>query len=168
MEYEGGGWTLTARQIPSDKFTQTADDINIDDGWDVEGTFRLGNEKIQALAPTAAWRITSRSLSSGALIDEGWFVPECVINWNQYVGYPSGSEFYSECGIAYTDDDFDQILGGVYTEGNCSLGIGQNNSGQYCSLRMSSCTWSTVTQQGQAAPCDINNQGSVIMELWVR
>ena len=172
METDGGGWTLVGRQIPSDKFTQTSEDINMGEDWDVEGTFRLGNEKIQAISPTLAWRIFSKSLSTGVLIDDAWFVPECVIDWDTYVGTyseaPEATSFYPDCGIAYTDSSFQDIVGGVYTQSNCSLGIGQNNSGGYCSIRMSSCTWSTVTQQGQAAPCDINNQGSVIMELWVK
>ena len=84
-----------------------------------------------------------------------------------FMGY-GGSDFNPDCGIAYTDESFEDVLGGAYTESNCSLGIGQNNSGAYCSLRMSSCSWSSVSQHGQAATCDVSRTDEAVISLWVR
>ena len=52
MTTEGGGWTLAGRQVPSEQFTLTDQDINLDTGFDPDGTFRYGNDKIHTLHPT--------------------------------------------------------------------------------------------------------------------
>jgi hypothetical protein len=167
MTTHGGGWTLVGRQTPTEKFTGTTGDINVDEDWDHDATFRYGNSRIQAFAPEEAWRITSVYASDGSPIDEGWFVPECEIDWGVYMGY-QGSVFNPDCGIAYTDSTFSNVVGGSYTEGNCALGIGQNNSGAYCSLRMGSCTWSSASQQGQAVTCNVSDTDSAVISLWVK
>ena len=60
-----------------------------------------------------------------------------MIDWNLYTGvYDDVTVLDTDCGIAYTDENFTDSVGGTYTESNCSLGIGQNNSGTFCSIRM--------------------------------
>ena len=159
-----GGWMLAGHQNPSQTFTDTTSDIGML-SFDPIQTFRWGNAKIQLIEPTIAWRITSDL--GGVLVDNAWFRPECVIDWSVYVGiHGQSTSLDSDCGIAYTDETFTQNLGN-YTNGNCSLGIGQNNSGQYCSIRMGSCPFGGVTQGG-ASPCSIQNVGTHDVKLWVK
>ena len=160
----GGGWTLVGHQHPSVYFTDTTADIGLSN-FDPTQTFRFGNDKIQLFEPTLAWRITSDQ--NGTLTDNAWFRPECVIDWGKYVGtYGTNPDLDTDCGIAYTDAAFSQTLG-LHTEGNCSRGIGQNNSGNYCSIRMGSCGFSNVNA-GAASPCSIGNVTTHSVKLWMK
>ena len=112
-----------------------------------------------------ACRITSDENCS--ITDNAWFRPECVIDWGTFVGvYGASSSLDTDCGIAYTDSTFSQNLGS-YTAGNCSLGIGQNNSGAYCSIRMGSCAFGAVAT-GAAAPCSVGNVNTHSVKLWMK
>ncbi len=167
MTTEGGGWTLTGRQIPTEQFTITDQDINLATGLDPDITFRYGNDKIQRFSPTQAWRIVSTN-SSGSIYDYTWFKPACVIDWFQLVGsYGSNNlPLDTDCGVAYTNANFNSLIS-PYTQGNCSYGIGQNNSGQYCSIRMGSCSWLSV-QDGGATPCDVAQVNNLTVSLWMK
>ena len=167
MTTEGGGWTLTGRQVPSEQFTITDQDINLASGLDPSFTFRYGNDKIQRFSPTVAWRIVSTD-SNDAVYDYTWFKPACVVDWFQLVGsYGSNNlPLDTDCGIAYTNSNFNRLVS-AYTQGNCSYGIGQNNSGQYCSIRMGSCAWQSV-QDGGAAPCNVGQVTSFTVSLWMK
>lgn len=167
MNSEGGGWTLVAKQVPAEQFTMTDLDINLSTGLDPSYTFRFGNDKIQRFAPNVAWRIVSTA-PNGQIQDNAWFKPACVVDWLNLIGsYGSISQTLdTDCGIAYTNAFFNQPISN-YTNGNCSYGIGQNNSGQYCSIRMSSCAWSNV-QEGGAAPCNVSQVGNYTMTLWLK
>ena len=79
------------------------------------------------------------------------------------------------CGLAWTDTTLTTLVGPAYTDNNCSLGIGQNNSGAYCSIRMGSCncyndscqtTW--ADDEGVATPCSFLEWEQVVMRLWAR
>ena len=167
MTTEGGGWTLAGRQVPSEQFTLTDQDINLSGGLDPDNTFRYGNDKIQRFAPNVAWRIVSTSVNE-TIQDYTWFKPACVINWLNLIG-SYGSTYIpldTDCGIAYTNATFSQPISS-YTQANCSYGIGQNNSGQYCSIRMSSCAWSNV-QEGGAAPCSVSQVANYTISLWMK
>ena len=159
-----GGWTLVAHQSPDEFLTESTSDIGMQN-FDPDTTFRWGNAKIQLLEPEVAWRITSDV--QGSLVDNAWFRPECVIDWGVYVGiYGQTSSLDTDCGIAYTDETFGTNLGN-YTNGNCSLGIGQNNSGANCSIRMGSCAFASVNQ-GAASPCLTSNIYTHSVKLWMK
>ena len=161
----GGGWTLAGHQHPNTQFSDTTADIGLGN-FDPDQTFRYGNDKIQLFEPTLAWRITSEN--NGVLTDNAWFKPACVIDWGVYVGvYGQTAQLDADCGIAYTDSSFLQVVGGSYTQGNCSRGIGQNNSGAYCSIRMGSCAFQSG-QQGAAFPCSPSNIANHSIKLWFR
>ncbi|MCB9763478.1 MAG: hypothetical protein H6739_27170 [Alphaproteobacteria bacterium] len=171
----GGGWMLVGRQIPAEQLTRTVDDIHLDETWDPDGTHRWGNARVQSLSPTAAWRITSNEASDGSLRDDAWFQPTCVIDWDVFVGTFQDPRVHDDdCGVAYTDATLTTPLSG-HTENNCSLGIGQNNSGNYCSIRMGSCNCFNATcnngtwadEEGVAAPCAFQEWQDVVMSLWV-
>ena len=136
--------------------------------FDHSQTFRYGNQKIQQMVPSVAWRITSQGSTSTSLTDDAWFSPDCVIDWGTYVGiYGSVTTLDNNCGIAYTDDSFTQVLGNSYTAGNCAIGIGQNNSGTYCSIRMGSCGWGNASH-GSAVPCSQSNISTHSVKLWYK
>ncbi|MCB9745620.1 MAG: hypothetical protein H6741_21620 [Alphaproteobacteria bacterium] len=172
----GGGWMLIGRQAPAEQLTKTADDIGLDESWDADDTHRWGNARIATLSPSTAYRITSTSAADGSGVDDAYFSPACVIDWEAYVGTWQGlrTDHYDDCGIAYSDEALTTAIS-AHTDNNCSLGIGQNNSGQYCSMRMGSCncfnegcasTW--AAEEGVAAPCQFQDWESVVMSLWVK
>ena len=130
--------------------------------------------RIQSLVPGFAWRITSTG-PDDTLADEAWFRPSCVIDWEVYVGTFQGlRETQDEhCGFAYTDPTFTDILGGNNTANNCSLGIGQNNNGAYCSIRMGSCNCTNdscetlwADEPGLATPCTVFDYADYVVALW--
>lgn len=168
MGSEGGGWTLVGRQLPSQQLTDTTADINVGSNWSPNSTFRYGNSTIQRFVPSTAWRITSES-SFGVIVDNAWFQPSCVVDWGVYVGTHAnvGSPtLNTDCGIAYTDYSFSQGIS-PYSTYNCSRGIGQNNDGNYCSIRMGSCTFGAA-QQGAATPCNVGQVGTLTLSLWAK
>ena len=175
-----GGWMLVGRQNADQQLTRTVDDIALDaefyGSWDGSQTHRWGNARLAAASPTEAWRITSHE-QDGSSRDEAFFVPACVIDWDAYVGTFKGerTEQYDDCGVAYTDSTFTAMRGPGNTENNCSLGIGQNNSGAYCSIRMSSCNCYNATcqttwadEEGVATHCAYQDWNQVTLRLWVR
>ncbi len=172
----GGGWTLVGLQDTVSQLVRTASDIGLGEDWGPAVTHRWGTARVKGVVPTVAWRITSTD-GGGAVVDEAWFVPSCVIDWEVYVGTFQGRRETQDdaCGIAYVDETFTEILGGSYTENNCSLGIGQNNNGAYCSIRMGSCnchndscgsTW--APEEGVATPCSVFDYADYVMRLWMK
>ena len=85
MTSEGGGWTLAGHQHPTEYFTRTTENINVDN-FNPQTTFRYGNDIVQQMIPSVAWRITSNDINSEILTDNAWFRPECVIDWDVYAG----------------------------------------------------------------------------------
>ena len=63
------------------------------------------------------------------LAESHWFYGSAIFRWIRIVGLPT--QMLQSTNLQ------------LYPMG-CSYGIGQNNSGQYCSIRMSSCVWSNV------------------------
>ena len=167
MTTEGGGWTLAGHQHPTEYFTRTTENINVDN-FNPQTTFRYGNDIVQQMIPSVAWRITSNDINSEILTDNAWFRPECVIDWDVYTGIQDDiTVLDSDCGIAYTDENFTDSVGGAYTESNCSLGIGQNNSGTFCSIRMASCAFGEH-DSGVASPCDMSHVSTHSVKLWYK
>jgi hypothetical protein len=171
-----GGWMLVGLQSRDQQLTKTSLDIGLGKDWQPDRTHRWGTARVQTVSPTTAWRITSTG-DDELLVDDAWFQPTCVIDWEVYVGTYLGRRDAQDdaCGIAWTDESFTEIVGPAYTETNCSLGIGQNNSGAYCSIRMGSCncysencdtTW--APEEGVATPCSVFDYPDYVMKLWVR
>ena len=50
MTSEGGGWTLAGHQHPTEYFTLTTENINVDN-FNPEATFRYGNDIVQQMIP---------------------------------------------------------------------------------------------------------------------
>ncbi len=164
---EGGAWLLAAQQVPSQVFTDTGLDFQLANANSLTKTFRLGNQKLQTIAAKVAWRITSTG-ANGGIVDHAWFKPGCKIDWTNYVGtYGNSTNFDDKCGIAYTSGTFAAVLGGTFGTFNCAKGIGQNNSGAYCSIRMGSCGYDDF-KEGQALPCNVLSVSTLTLRLWVK
>jgi hypothetical protein len=165
MTTAGGGWLLVGQQVPGQVFADTNGDFQLQNAGTLDKTFRLGNAKAQAGAPSVAWRITSTD-TSGKLVDDAWFKPACNIDWLKYVGV-NGSNTVDDlnCGRAFTNSTFATPISANTGAFNCSKGIGQNNGAQYCSIRMGTCGFGGYAE-GQAMPCN-NDQFSVqTVRLW--
>ncbi len=175
MTLDGGGWTLVANQAPTALLTAiTQSDINPQNDGSLTSTFRFGNARVGAFAKTVGWRITSTSASNGSIIDRAFFRPACVIDWVKLVGTSGGgctitpamvqvTSLDTNCGVAYSGPSFSSTVSG-YTASNCAIGIGQNNSGSYCSIRMGN----AGSPLGSAQPCNYGTGSSVFMRLWVK
>jgi len=180
MTTDGGGWTLVGSQVT----TQQIDAITADDIWpeneaDPSASFRLGNARLALLAPHVAWRLTSHNATTAALVDTGFTSPSCVIDWLRLVGPAAGcgtlpanvtvpASYDLVCGRLYTTTALATALSGYNASSNCALGIGQNNSMSYCSLRLANVSALGAAVAGSALPCTGAEIGTRDIRLWAR
>src|SRR5690606_20006209 len=87
MTSEGGGWTLLGTQVPSSLFWPTTQDIGDVNSGSWDSTWRFGDDKVQAIPVTTAYKLRSLAPSTNAPIDTLFFSNQCVISyrdtWNQ-------------------------------------------------------------------------------------
>lgn len=166
MDMMGGGWTLAGVQVSTDPYSlRTTNDISPANFGRLDASWRYSNARIQSIVPDETWLIQSKLVATGNIIDNGYFSPSCVIDWDRNVGN-NEDPVVPECSTAYTDATFSSILGGTANPSNSSLGIGQNNSGGFCSIRMAN---NNAAATGfQAAPCDFFGHPNYDMFLWAR
>ncbi|MBL8603254.1 MAG: hypothetical protein JNK72_15120 [Myxococcales bacterium] len=120
-----GGWTMVANQAANAPLPDTADTVNFSGFGDLAQSWRLGGAEITQLRPSRAWRLTDAS-------NTVYFRPTCVVDWS--VNYTDINEPRA-CTTGYTTAAFESIVNGRWVY--CSArGIGINNSGQPCSMRM--------------------------------
>jgi hypothetical protein len=187
MATDGGGWTLVANQAPDAPLRSvTASDVSAGNFGSLTSSYRLGNARIQAFSPTVGWRMQSVS-TAGALRDNVFFRPQCRIDWLRVVGLVGSDVIIANssiltftsapdsapdvyCNTAYTSSTFGTLISGR-TTANGSYGIGQNNSGGYCSIRMSSAAWASSplsNPEGAAYPCTMSEVSTHHVRLWVK
>jgi hypothetical protein len=158
------GWTLVANQAPSALVDAlTSADFNPQHDGSLAATFRFGNARVQAFRPAVGWRMRSAD-TAGRVVDEGFFRPACDCATAPSLTLVSALD--EACGVAWTSLAFVSRVS-AYTPQNCSLGIGQNNGGGYCSMRMGTVSWGTVPS-GAAVPCDVAQARSLSVQLWVK
>ncbi|KFE64398.1 hypothetical protein DB31_2192 [Hyalangium minutum] len=123
MTTDGGGWTLMMNQSPSERLPYDFSTINSQNFGSLTASYRLGASAIRALRPTVAWVLTDDT-------NRVYFRPSCVVDWeNSLHNKPIGP-----CSQGFTSRSFSTPVSPV-TTANGSMGIGQNNAGQYCSIR---------------------------------
>jgi hypothetical protein len=121
----GGGWTLVANQVPEAPLPDTAATVNAAGFGTLSQSYRLGGSEITALRPSIAWRLTDNA-------NAVFFTPACTVDWN--VNYTTIMS-PTPCTVGYTSTAFTTVFNGRWVY--CSAkGIGINNSGQFCSMRM--------------------------------
>ncbi|MDC0711284.1 fibrinogen-like YCDxxxxGGGW domain-containing protein [Stigmatella sp. ncwal1] len=123
MTTDGGGWTLVMNQNPAERLPYNFSTVNPQNFGSLTETYRLGSSAIRALRPTTAWVLTDDS-------NRVYFQPTCMVEWEtSLLNKPIGP-----CNQGFTSLGFSTPVSSVVTA-NGSMGIGQNNSGQYCSIR---------------------------------
>ena len=161
MTTDGGGWTLVGNQVPTAVgWADTTADIGAANFGSFTSSWRYGNTNIQSFAPAVAWRIT---VDTGTLSfsEKDYFKPSCVISWVTTYNVSSGTNTMPlACQQAYSSAAFSSMLSS-YTLNNASVGIGQNNSGSYCSARFAA---TSSLEGNEAYSCSLSSAGH--LELW--
>jgi hypothetical protein len=163
MTTDGGGWTLVGNQVPAAVgWAETTGDINPAQFGSMSASWRYGNVAIQALAPTTAWRITTDT-GPLAFTEKTFFKPSCVVNWtNTYSEQTRVNSMAPACQQGFTSSAFTTATS-PWTTNNASMGIGMNNSGQYCSARFAA---GPAMGSNSAFTCGLST--SVRIQLWVK
>jgi uncharacterized lipoprotein NlpE involved in copper resistance len=162
MTTDGGGWTLLGNQVTGSLFPgNTTSDVGTPSG-STTTTWRYGNTKVQALQAKQFYRLTSVNPSTSARIDNVYFSSSCVINyadtWNQT---NSTNSMPASCRTPFTSTALSATFvnsGAVVS----AAGIGTNNSGSFCSMRMASAVSSG--NNGGAYDCTLGQANTV--QLW--
>jgi hypothetical protein len=117
---------------------------------------------VQALQAKQFYRLTSVNPSTSARIDNVYFSSSCVINyadtWNQT---NSTNSMPASCRTPFTSTALSATFvnsGAVVS----AAGIGTNNSGSFCSMRMASAVSSG--NNGGAYDCTLGQANTV--QLW--
>ncbi len=156
-----GGWTLIANQVPSLPLPNLTDTVNADSFGRIDQTYRLGTSEVKMLRPSRAWKMTDDSNSV-------YFKPTCIVDWT--LNY-SDVTAATDCTTGYTNAMFDTVVNGQWML--CSArGIGINNSGSSCSMRMYEAQFNAAgmpqggaRSAGVATPC-LYNDTSQRVSLW--
>jgi hypothetical protein len=123
MTTAGGGWTLVMNQSPAERLPYVFGTVNAQNFGSLTQTYRLGSHAIKTLRPSVAWVLTDD-------FNRVYFRPGCIVDWaNSLFNKPIGA-----CSQGFTSPTFSTPVSPV-THINGSMGIGQNNSGAYCSIR---------------------------------
>ncbi len=148
-----GGWTVVANQVPTELLDDSTATLGAAVFGDVAHSWRLGNPDIALVRPTLAWRLSDE-------LNNVYVVPSCVVDWTRnYLDVMSASE----CTIGYTTTALNVVVNGRWTY--CSArGIGINNNGASCSIRMSEGGFGRgvgAMANGRAYTCDYNTSRRV-------
>lgn len=121
----GGGWTLVARQVPSELLPDVITTVAPERFGELTHSYRLGNPEITAIRPSLAWRLTDNTSAV-------YVSPRCVVDWTRdYIDVMMPTD----CTQGYTTTGLTTLVNGRWTY--CSArGIGINNNGAPCSIRM--------------------------------
>ena len=148
METDGGGWTLAMHQAPNQCLAGTSTKIGDAATWLADNTqsFRWGTRQLAIVRPEAAWVLADAT-------NRVHFRPACVVD---LVANTLRDNNIQECEEGFTDDTF-MTPTSSWSDDNASNGIGMNNAGAFCSIRM----YLSFDQnaaggltEGCACPCD--------------
>jgi len=161
----GGGWTLVANQVPDTPLPDSVCTVNPTGFGTFTQSYRLGVPDIASIRPTVAWKLTDPTHSV-------YFKPACVVDWT--VNYDTPAPVPTVCTTGYTSTVFDTIVNGGWINAS-ARGIGINNSGAVCSIRMYESHMKTdgtveasSLQAGVACPCDYTKYTAQRVSLWFR
>lgn len=155
-----GGWTLVANQVPAAPLPNLTDTVNGDGFGALDQSYRLGNPDVASIRPTRGWKLTDNTTTV-------YFRPACVVDWTiNYIDNASPTD----CTAGYASANFAAPINAKWV--SCSArGIGINNNGNFCSIRMYEGQFDAAgvpqggVPAGVAAPCDYNDTSQRV-SLW--
>ena len=155
-----GGWTLVANQVPAAPLPNLTTTVNAEGFGALDQSYRLGNPDITSIRPIRGWKLTDNTTTV-------YFRPACVVDWTiNYIDNTSPTD----CTTGYTSANFAAQINAIWA--SCSArGIGINNNGSFCSIRMYEAQFNTAgvpqggVSAGAAAPCDYNDTSQRV-SLW--
>ncbi len=158
-----GGWTLIANQVPAAPLPDTICTVNPAGFGSLTQSYRLGNPAITAIRPSVGWKLTDPS-------NAVYFKPDCVVDWT--INYNSLNPMPTSCTTGYTSSTFGSIQNGAWTRVS-ARGIGINNNGAFCSIRMYESHTNTEgtiepssLDAGLACPCNYEQYTAQRVSLW--
>ena len=159
----GGGWTLIANQVPAALLPDTICTVNPAGFGSLSESYRLGNPAITSIQPSVAWKLTDPT-------NAVYFKPDCVVDWT--INYNSLNPMPTACTTGYTSSAFTSVQNGGWQRVS-ARGIGINNYGEFCSIRMfesHSNTEGTIEPSSQVAglalPCNYQQFTTQRVSLW--
>jgi hypothetical protein len=162
-DMSGGGWTLIANQAASQALPDERTTVNESDFGSLSANYRLGLPEVAAIEPTVAWKLTDAA-------NEVFFRPSCVVDWDN--NFTNDTE-PTDCTTGYTSTDFSSTVNPGWVRVS-ARGIGVNNSGSICSIRIFEAHFrtdgteeSSARPAGEAAPCDYYDKKQRV-SLWFK
>jgi hypothetical protein len=155
-----GGWSLLSVQIESELLTKNINDINKNNFGQLNKTHRIGNSIVNSIRPYFSWKIEDNK-------NKVYFQPRCIVNWQNNLN----NNKQTFCNSGYDDIYFKNKISD-FNVSNYSNGIGMNNEGKYCSIRMFLSRdifdrdTKTLIEKGTAFNCSGNTKGFV--RLWFK
>jgi hypothetical protein len=137
-DMRSGGWTLVANQVPGSVLPDRVTTINNAGFGAQDQSYRLGDPEIDAVVPSVAWKLTDGVTSV-------FFRPACTVSWKKNY---ADSRRPTDCTAGYDSEQFTSIVNGQWLYADVR-GIGINNSGRPCSMRM---YHSRATASGSVPP----------------
>jgi hypothetical protein len=160
-----GGWTLVAHQVVDTPLSDSVCTLNAKGMGSLVQSYRLGGDEISNIHPAVGWKLTDNSNSV-------YFKPECVVDWR--VNYFTPDPKPAVCTTGYRSIAFQptEIVNGRWVNVS-GRGIGVNNSGAFCSIRMYEAHFDTngdpgagAAPAGVALPCKYMEYTSQNVALW--
>jgi hypothetical protein len=147
-DMRNGGWTYVANQVPATLLDDVLTTVNETLIGQLDRSWRLGNPEITRVRPAVAWRLSDE-------VQNVFVAPACVVDWSQdYIRVTTPHP----CTMGYTTPALDTLVNGRWTF--CSArGIGINNEGRSCSIRMNESGFGLgigALPNGRAYTCDYN------------
>jgi hypothetical protein len=160
-----GGWTLVANQVPNTPLIDDTSTINAAGFGTTSQSYRLGVPDITTIHPTTGWKLTDPT-------NTVYFKPSCIVDWT--VNYLTPNAVATVCTTGYTDLTFATIVNGGWQQVT-ARGIGINNGGSTCSIRMYEAHTDTLGNPqngagpaGIATPCDYQQYVTERVSLWFK
>jgi hypothetical protein len=147
-DMRNGGWTYVANQVPATLLDDVLTTVNETLIGQLDRSWRLGNPEITRVRPAVAWRLSDE-------VQNVFVAPACVVDWSQdYIRVTTPHP----CTTGYTTPALNTLVNGRWTF--CSArGIGINNEGRSCSIRMNESGFGLgigALPNGRAYTCDYN------------
>lgn len=150
-----GGWTLVANQVSSSVLPDEMGNVNVANFGTTNTSWRIGQAVMREIRPAVAWRMNDSATNV-------FFKPVCRVDWGR--GYVNTARSYP-CNTGYTSVAFSAITNGAFVDA-AVRGIGINNSGTNCSIRMyNQVAWNSLPI-GAAVSC--NAATNVTIQLWFK
>jgi len=156
MTSDGGGWTLVMNQVPTEWLPNNLGTVNPGNFGSLTKTYRLGSDIIKTIRPTVAWLLTDNS-------NRVYYQSDCIVDWENNMW----DQAVGSCNQGFNALGFASPISPVRNP-NGSRGIGQNNYGNFCSIRAftSEGGESEGWPPGPAASCAGNRYETI--RLWFK